>query len=75
MSYNPDSINHQTVSTMKIILVGALPRQLRDMGLKSGDTFDASPAENTRYNAVRFKIVAGDEELVATVYQENYKKI
>lgn len=60
---------------MKIKLVGALPRQLRDMGLKPGDKFDASPAENTRYNAVRFKVMVGDEEQVATVYQENYKEI
>lgn len=60
---------------MKIKLVGALPRQLRDMGLKAGDKFDAAPAENTRYNAVRFKVVVGEEEQVATVYQENYKEI
>jgi putative lipoic acid-binding regulatory protein len=60
---------------MKIKLVGALPRQLRDMGLKAGDKFDASPAENTRYNAVRFKVMVGEEEQVATVYQENYKEI
>ena len=60
---------------MKIKLVGALPRQLKEMGLKPGDKFDASAAENTRYNAVQFFVMVGDEMQVATVYQENYVKI
>jgi hypothetical protein len=60
---------------MKIKLTGALPRQLKEMGLKAGEKFDASPAENTRYKAMQFKVLVGDEEQVATVYQENYVQI
>ena len=60
---------------MKIKLVGALPRQLKEMCLKPGDQFDASAAENTRYNAVQFFVIVDDEMQVATVYQENYIKI
>jgi len=60
---------------MKIKLIGTLPRQLKLMGLKPGDKFDAVPAENTRYNAVRFKVLAGDEEQIATVFRENYVKL
>ena len=57
---------------MKIKLTGALPRQLKEMGLKPGEKFEAMPAENTRLGAMRFKVMVGDEEQVATVYKENY---
>ena len=42
------------------------------MGLKPGDKFEAEPAENTRYDALRFRVMVGDEEQIATVYRENY---
>ena len=60
---------------MRIKLVGALPRELKDMGLKPNDEFDAVDAENTRLKAVQIRFQANDEPQVATVYPENYKKL
>lgn len=60
---------------MRIKLVGALPRELKDLGLKPGDEFDAFEAVNTRLNAVQVRISKDEEIQIATVYPENYKKI
>lgn len=59
---------------MKIKLVGALPRELKDLGLKPGDQFDAQPAENTTLKAVQFFVWA-DEKFKCTVWPENYVEI
>lgn len=60
---------------MRIKLVGALPRELKDMGFEPGNQFDAAPAVNTRLNAVQVRIQKDGEIQVATIYPENYKKI
>ena len=60
---------------MRIELVGALPRELKDLGFEPGNQFDASPAENTRLNAVKVRIQKDGEPCIATVYPENYKKL
>jgi hypothetical protein len=60
---------------MKIKLVGALPQQLKDLGLKPGDKFNAELAENGKYGAALIRPEFEGETVVATVYQENYKKI
>ena len=61
---------------MKIKLVGALPTQLKDLGLKAGDLFEAYPSTSSTYaNAVEIKVMKDGEPCVATVYSENYKKL
>jgi len=60
---------------MKIKLVGALPQQLKDLGLKPGDKFNAELAENGKYGAALIRPEFEGETVVATVYRENYKKI
>lgn len=60
---------------MRIKLVGALPRELRDLNLKVGDKLDAYPAENTRLGAVQVKLMIDEMPQVATIYPENYVKI
>ncbi len=57
---------------MKIKLVGALPRELKDLGLKPGQTFDASPAEKTNTRAVQFFIWREEENCKCTVWPENF---
>jgi hypothetical protein len=60
---------------MRIKLVGALPRELRDLNLKVNDKLDAYPAENTRLGAVQVKLMIDEVPQVATIYPENYVKI
>lgn len=60
---------------MNIRLVGALPRQLKEVGLKPGDRFqDVQLAEGHRKGAVKVRFLNGDEENVAVIYPENYEK-
>ncbi len=58
---------------MKIKLVGALPRELRDLGLKQGDQFDTFPAEKTNTRAVQFYVRHDDEICKCTVWPENFR--
>lgn len=59
---------------MDIKLYGALPRQLRELNLKPGDKFqDVEKVPGAPYGAVKIKLVVDEEEIVATVYQENYR--
>jgi hypothetical protein len=60
---------------MRIKLVGALPTELKDFGLKPGDIVDAYPADGTIKDTMQFKMHVDGEPQVATVYPENYKKI
>jgi hypothetical protein len=60
---------------MTIKLEGALPRELKDLGLKPGDLFDAFPAENTNTRAVRFFIRRDDENCICTIWPENFSVI
>jgi hypothetical protein len=60
---------------MIIKLVGALPEQLRDMGFKPGEIYEAYSSENTRLDAVKIQKVVDGTVAIATVYLENYKKI
>ena len=60
---------------MRIKLVGALPRELRDLGLKVEDKFEAYPAENTSLAAVQVKLLIDGATQVATIYPENFVKI
>jgi hypothetical protein len=60
---------------MTIKLVGALPRELRDAGLKPGDKLKAEPAENSTLGAAKIKIWKDDADYIATVWPENYVKI
>jgi len=60
---------------MKIKLVGALPLKLRDLGLKTGDIYNARQAENGKYGAAIIQVDKEGEDFIATVYQENYKKV
>jgi hypothetical protein len=61
---------------MKIKLFGALPQQLKDLNLKPGDIFEAYPSTSSTYaNAVELKVIKDGEPQIATVYQENYKKL
>lgn len=57
---------------MKIKLKGALTRELKDLGLKAGQTFDATPAEKTHSNAVQFFIWRDGEKCKCTVWPENF---
>lgn len=59
---------------MDIRLTGALPRILRELGLKAGDRFqNVEPAEGHRKGAVKIRFMFDDEENVAVVYPENYE--
>jgi len=58
-----------------IKLVGALPRELRDAGLRTGDKLKAEPAENSKLGAVRVKLWKDDADYIATVWPENFQKI
>jgi hypothetical protein len=59
--------------SMDIKLVGALPRQLRELGLKTGDRFqDVPPAPGHREGAVWVRFMNDDAECTAIVYRENY---
>jgi putative lipoic acid-binding regulatory protein len=60
---------------MTIKLVGALPRELKDAGLRSGDKLKAEPSEKGTYGAVKITIWKDEAEYILTVYQENYIKI
>jgi hypothetical protein len=60
---------------MKIKLVGALPPELRDLGLKPGNMFDAYPAPGMEISAVNIRLVKDGEIQVATVFARNYLKI
>ena len=60
---------------MRIKLVGALPRELKDMGFNPGDKLDAYDAENTTLNAVQVNVFIEGERQVATIYPENYVKM
>lgn len=61
---------------MDIKLTGALPRELKDLGLKPGDRFkDVEPVTGLKYGAMRLRVWHDDEERVAVVYQENYVKL
>lgn len=55
--------------------MGALPRELRDMGVKSGQTFDAFPAQKTNTRAVQFYIWHNEEQCICTVWPENFNII
>lgn len=57
---------------MKIKLVGALPRVLKDYGFKPGQIWYAEPSLSGKYESVIIKISVDDEVCVATVYKENY---
>jgi len=57
---------------MKIKLVGALPRELKDLGVKSGQTYDAFPAQKTNTRAVQFYIWRNEEQCICTVWPENF---
>lgn len=59
---------------MMIELVGALPRELKDRGLKAGDVVNAQPSENSRLGAMQFRVKVDDDIEVCTVFQENYVK-
>jgi len=59
---------------MKIKLVGALPRELKDLDLKPGQTFDAFPAEKTSTRAVQFYIWR-DGKYTCTVWPENFIEV
>ena len=59
---------------MDIRLTGALPRILRELGLKAGDRFqNVEAAEGHRKGAVKIRFMFDDEENVAVVYPENYE--
>ena len=60
---------------MIIKLVGALPRELKDAGLKPGDKLKAEPAENSTLGAVKIKIWKEEADYIATVWPQNYIKI
>jgi len=60
---------------MTIKIVGALPRELRDAGLKPGDKLKAEPAENSKLGAVRVKLWKDEADYFATVWPENYIKL
>jgi hypothetical protein len=61
---------------MDIKLTGALPRQLRELGLKAGDKFqNVEPADGHRKGAVRIRFMFDDAENVAVVYPENYERL
>lgn len=60
---------------MTIKIVGALPRELRDAGLKPGDKLKAEPAENSKLGAVKVKLWKDEADYIATVWPENYVKI
>lgn len=63
-------------SFLNIKLVGALPIQLRELGLKPGDRFqNVEKAEGHREGAVKVRFIFDDNENVAIVYPENYVKI
>lgn len=58
-----------------IKLVGALPRELKDAGLRTGDKLKAEPAENSKLGAMKIRTWKDDAETIATVWPENYVKI
>jgi len=61
---------------MDIRLVGALPRQLRELGLKPGDKFqDVELAPDHRKGAVTVKFINDEKENLAVVFPENYEAI
>jgi hypothetical protein len=60
---------------MRIKLVGALSRDLKDLKLKPGDKFEAYPAENTNLAAVQVKLMVDGSPTIATIYPENFVKI
>ena len=59
---------------MKIKLVGALPRELKDVGLKPGDEFNAFPAEKTNTRAVQF-FIWREGNYKCTVWPENFIEV
>jgi hypothetical protein len=70
----PSCLKAKQSKKMDIRLTGALPRQLRELGLKSGDRFqNVEPAEGHRKGAVKIRFMFDDEENVAVVYPENYE--
>ncbi len=60
---------------MTIKLVGALPRELKDAGLRIGDKLKAEPAENTTLGAVKVKLWKDEADYHVTIWPENFQKI
>lgn len=61
---------------MDIKLKGILPRNLRILGFKPGDKiYMAEQVPNSKFRAVRFKVLRNEEELYVTVTSENYVKL
>lgn len=58
-----------------IKLVGALPRELKDAGLKPGDKLHATPSEVSTLGAMLVKVWKDDADFYVTVWPENYQKI
>ncbi|HSW67287.1 MAG TPA: hypothetical protein VLH16_01765 [Bacteroidales bacterium] len=58
-----------------IKLVGALPRELKDAGLKPGDKLKAEPAENSKLGALKIRTWKEEADYYCTVWPENYVKI
>jgi hypothetical protein len=58
-----------------IKLVGALPRELKDAGLKPGDKLKAVPSETSVLGAMLVKVWKEEADYYCTVWPENYVKI
>jgi hypothetical protein len=60
---------------MRIKLFGALPEELRDMGFKHGDKVDAFPLEGSKIGTMQFKVWVDGQVQLASVSEQNYKKL
>lgn len=60
---------------MKIKVKGILKQHIKDLGVRTGQTYDAFPAINTRLDAIQFIVEKDGEMLVCTLLPHNYKKI
>lgn len=60
---------------MTIKITGALPTQLKDVGIKPGMIFNSVPAESTILGARKITWQFNDEYLDVVIYPENYFKV